>query len=236
MQDEFAKRNVKMVGYSCNDHQTHWHWIKDIFIATGGYVRFPIFADPTRQTAIQLGILDKSAKDDEGLPLTLRAVYVLKPDKTIALTMTYPMSTGRNFDEILRIVDALQLTEKHSVATPANWTPGKDVIVNLGLDDEQADEKFGSDGWRAIQLPSEMEKRKKLIAEAEEMAKNDASGKEGRIRRSRSHCSNSTICDTLPTQDGRLDKEEMERLVPWKRKRMMMLHHRIAHVAGVGGG
>ena len=179
MQDEFAKRNVKMVGYSCNDHQTHWHWIKDIFIATGGYVRFPIFADPTRQTAIQLGILDKSAKDDDGLPLTLRAVYVLKPDKTIALTMTYPMSTGRNFDEILRIVDALQLTEKHSVATPANWAPGKDVIVNLDLDDEQADEKFGSDGWRAIQLPSEMEKRKKLIAEAKEMTKNDASGKEG---------------------------------------------------------
>ena len=103
----------------------------------------PLFCDPTRVNAVKLGVIDESNRDAKGLPLTVRSVYILKPDKTIALTMGYPASTGRNFDEILRVIDSLKLTAEANTATPADWKHGEDVIVNFPLTDAMADGKFG---------------------------------------------------------------------------------------------
>jgi 1-Cys peroxiredoxin 6 len=154
-QEEFTKRNTKLCGFSCNDEESHNSWIADIAAATGGKVTFPLFCDPNRDNAAKLGILDETNKDAKGLPLTVRAVFILKPDKTIALMMTYPASTGRNFDEIIRVLDSLQLTADKSLATPVNWKVGEDAIVNFPLSNAQADEKFGKDGYRVIKVPSE---------------------------------------------------------------------------------
>lgn len=115
----------------------------------------PMFCDPSREYSVKLGILDESNKDAAGLPLTVRSVFILKPDKTVALTMGYPATVGRNFDEILRVIDSLQLTASKSVATPADWKYGEDVLVNFPLSDADADEKFGKDGWRIVEVPSE---------------------------------------------------------------------------------
>ena len=153
LKTEFAKRNAKLCGFSCNDGASHRAWIQDIEAATGAYVDFPLFCDPTRSHAVSLKILDNSNRDSNNLPLTVRSVYVLKPDKTIALMITYPASTGRNFDEILRALDSLQLTANYSVATPADWTQGEDVMVGFGLTNSEAKEKF--DSFRVVTVPSE---------------------------------------------------------------------------------
>ncbi len=154
-QEEFAKRNTKLVGFSCNDQASHVSWIEDILVATGGKVEFPLFCDPNRDHATELGILDETNKDAKGLPLTVRSVFILKTDKTIALELTYPASTGRNFDEILRVLDSLQLTASKALATPVDWHPGDEAIVNFPLSNAEADEKFGKDGYRIVQVPSE---------------------------------------------------------------------------------
>lgn len=156
--DKFEARNVKMCGFSCNDSESHKGWVEDIKAATGGSVDFPLFCDPTRENSVKLGILDETNKDSKGLPMTVRSVFILKPDKTIALMMTYPASTGRNFDEIIRTIDSLQLTVNQKVATPANWKNGEDVIVNFPLTDKDADEFFGKDGYRIVDVPSEKDK------------------------------------------------------------------------------
>jgi len=153
--DDFAKRNVKLCGFSCSNKDDHASWIEDIAVVTGGNVKFPIFCDPKREAAVMLGILDQTNADAKGLPLTVRSVYVLKPDRTIALMMTYPASTGRNFDEIMRVVDSLQLTASKKLATPADWKNGEDCIVNFPLTDKMADETFGKDGYRVVEVPSE---------------------------------------------------------------------------------
>jgi len=179
---DFEKRNVKLCGFSCDGPSSHSAWIEDIETATGAKVDFPLFCDPGRDFATKLGILDETNKDSKGLPLTVRSVYILKPDKTIALMMTYPASTGRNFDEILRTVDSVQLTSMHQVATPVDWKNGgrsmpklkvsfycsaqrsfsfvftEDVIVNFPLSNKDADEKFGPGGYRVVELPSELGK------------------------------------------------------------------------------
>jgi len=154
-QEEFAKRNTKLCGFSCNDQSSHVSWIQDIKAVTGGSVDFPLFCDPNRDNAAKLGILDESNKDAKGLPLTVRSVFILKPDKTIALMMTYPASTGRNFDEIIRVLDSLQLTSSKALATPVDWKVGEEAIVNFPLSNKQADEKFGKDGYRIVEVPSE---------------------------------------------------------------------------------
>eukprot|EP00565_Helicotheca_tamesis_P008495 CAMPEP_0185725428 /NCGR_PEP_ID=MMETSP1171-20130828/1699_1 /TAXON_ID=374046 /ORGANISM="Helicotheca tamensis, Strain CCMP826" /LENGTH=227 /DNA_ID=CAMNT_0028393561 /DNA_START=78 /DNA_END=761 /DNA_ORIENTATION=- len=154
-EEEFTKRNTRLCGFSCNDSESHKSWIADIEVATKGKVNFPLFCDPNRDAAAGLGILDETNKDAKGLPLTVRSVFILKPDKTIALMMTYPASTGRNFDEIIRVLDSLQLTVSNSVATPVNWKQGEDVIVNFPLSNADADEKFGKDGYRIVEVPSE---------------------------------------------------------------------------------
>lgn len=158
LKDKFDARGVKMCGYSCNDASSHQEWIKDIKSVTGGQVDFPLFCDPDRSNAVALGILDETNRDAKGLPMPVRSVFVLKPDKTIALMITYPASTGRNFDEILRAIDSLQLTVTNKVATPADWERGKDVIVNFPLTDADADATFGKDGYRIVNVPSEQGK------------------------------------------------------------------------------
>lgn len=153
--DAFAARGVKLCGFSCNDADSHRGWIQDIQAATGGSVTFPLFCDPNRDAATELGILDESNKDAKGLPMTVRSVYILKPDKTVALMMTYPASTGRSFDEILRVIDSLQMTSKHAVATPVDWKHGQDVIVNFPLSNAQANDRFGEGNYKVIEVPSE---------------------------------------------------------------------------------
>jgi alkyl hydroperoxide reductase subunit AhpC len=143
LESEFSSRNVKLVGYSCNDGDSHRAWIDDIKEVTGAEVTFPLFCDPTRENSVKLGIIDETNKDAKGLPLTVRSVFILKPDRTIALIMTYPASTGRNFDEILRVVDSLQLTDEKKTATPVDWKQGDEVLVNFPLTDAMADETFG---------------------------------------------------------------------------------------------
>jgi alkyl hydroperoxide reductase subunit AhpC len=156
-QADFDQRGVKMCGFSCNDASSHKAWITDILHTTEGCDRFdfPLFCDPDRTHATALGILDATNKNAKGLPMTVRSVYILKPDKSIALMMTYPASTGRNFDEIFRVIDSLQLTVSAKVATPVNWKQGEEVIVNFPLSDAQADETFGKNGYRVADLPSE---------------------------------------------------------------------------------
>jgi alkyl hydroperoxide reductase subunit AhpC len=154
--EEFTKRGVKLCGFSCNDAKSQKEWIKDIEVVTGGVVEFPLFCDPEREAAMQLGILDQTNKDAKGMPLTVRSVFIIKPDQTIALMMTYPASTGRNFLEIIRCIDSVQLTTNKSVATPVDWQQGNDVIVNFPLTNAMADDKFGVvDGWKAVEVPSE---------------------------------------------------------------------------------
>jgi alkyl hydroperoxide reductase subunit AhpC len=153
---DFQKRGVKLCGFSCNNASSHKDWIADILHVTGCETfDYPLFCDPHREHATALGILDANNKNAKGLPMTVRSVYILKPDKTIALMMTYPASTGRNFDEIFRVIDSLQLTVTDKVATPVNWKNGEDVIVNFPLSDAQADETFGKAGYRIQDLPSE---------------------------------------------------------------------------------
>ena len=159
LEPEFAKRGVKLCGFSVNNATSHAGWIEDIKVATGQTVKFPLICDPHRDYAVGLGILDFTNRDSVGMPMTLRSVYILKPDKTIAAMITYPACLGRNFDEILRAVDGLQRGEA-GVACPANWRPGNRCIVDFSLSDKAAEEKFGKGGVDIVDLPSEKGKEK----------------------------------------------------------------------------
>ena len=138
LKPEFDKRNVKVVGLSVDAVDSHNGWINDINETQGTTVNFPIIADPERTVADLYDMIHPNALNN----LTVRSVFVIGPDKKVKLTLTYPASTGRNFDEILRIIDSLQLTSEHSVATPANWKDGDDCIVVPALSDEEAKAKF----------------------------------------------------------------------------------------------
>mmetsp|Transcript_23753 Transcript_23753/g.94172 ORF Transcript_23753/g.94172 Transcript_23753/m.94172 type:complete len:243 (+) Transcript_23753:130-858(+) len=151
----FGERGVKLCGFSCNDAESHRGWIADIKAATGHAVEFPLFCDPTREFATTIGVLDATQKDAKGLPLTVRACFILSPDRVIKAAIVYPASTGRNFDEIIRCIDSLQLTAKHAVATPVDWKPGQDCIVNFPLSDAEAETKFGKGGFTIVPVPSE---------------------------------------------------------------------------------
>jgi 1-Cys peroxiredoxin 6 len=158
LQSEFDKRGVKIAALSCNDTESHKAWVKDIehlmfHDGKEGSVSYPIISDPKREIAVLYGMLDPEEKDAQGLPMTCRAVFVIKPDKTLALSILYPATTGRNFNEVLRTIDSLQLTAQHSVATPADWSSGKDCMVVPSLSDEEARAKFEK-GFATIHVPS----------------------------------------------------------------------------------
>ncbi len=142
---DFAKRNVKVLAVSVDPLDSHKGWINDINETQQCTVQYPIIADPDRQVANLYDMIHPNALDN----MTVRSVFVVGPDKKIKLTLTYPASTGRNFDEILRVVDSLQLTAKHQVATPANWKDGEDCIIVPAVKDEEIPAKFPK-GHRAV--------------------------------------------------------------------------------------
>lgn len=147
--DEFAKRNVKVIGISIDPVDSHVKWKQDIKLATGFDVDYPLIGDKDLKVAKLYDMLPEDAgNSSEGRTAadnaTVRSVYVIGPDKKIKLILTYPMTTGRNFQEILRAVDSIQLTAKHQVATPANWKQGEDVIITAAVSNEDAVKKFGS--------------------------------------------------------------------------------------------
>ena len=144
LKPEFDRRGVKVIGLSVDPVDSHLEWEKDIAETQGEPVNFPMIADPDHTVADLYDMIHPAANDTQ----TVRSVFVVGPDNKLKLQLTYPASTGRNFDEILRVIDSLQLTAKHSVATPANWTEGGDVIIGAAVTDEQAKEKF-PEGWRA---------------------------------------------------------------------------------------
>lgn len=146
---EFEKRGVKIIGISVDPVADHAKWKEDIKIATGHSVDYPLIGDKDLKIAKLYDMLPDDAGDSsQGRTpadnATVRSVYVVGPDKKIKLILTYPMTTGRNFDEILRSIDSLQLTAKHQVATPANWKQGEDVIITAAVSNEDATKRFGS--------------------------------------------------------------------------------------------
>ena len=144
---EFAKRKAKVMGVSVDSVEEHVKWKRDIEAFAGAPADFPIIDDTTLHVAQLYDMLPAEAYLPAGRTpkdsATVRTVFIIGPDKKVRLMMTYPMSVGRNFAEIIRALDAVQLTDGASLATPANWTPGQDVIVGLGLDDAQAKKEFG---------------------------------------------------------------------------------------------
>ena len=138
LKQAFADRGVKVLAISVDPMDSHHQWIKDINETQNTTVNFPIIADPDR-TVAELYDMIHPGEDDKA---TVRSVFVIGPDKKIKLTITYPASTGRNFDEILRVIDSLQLTADHKLATPVNWRPGEDCIIVPAVSDEEAAERF----------------------------------------------------------------------------------------------
>ncbi|WP_428687056.1 peroxiredoxin [Roseibium sp.] len=148
MLDEFAKRGAKVIGISVDPIDSHEKWKKDIELATGNTVDYPLIGDPELKIAKLYDMLPASAGNtSEGRTpadnQTVRSVFVIGPDKKIKLVLTYPMTTGRNFDEILRALDSIKLTAEHQVATPAQWKQGEDVIIVTAVSDEDAVKRFG---------------------------------------------------------------------------------------------
>ncbi len=141
---EFEARNTRVIGLSVDSADSHEVWLEDIEETQHAQVGYPIIADPDRTIANLYGMIHPN----EETTATVRSVFVIGPDKKVKLTLTYPQSTGRNFAEILRVIDSLQLTHTHKVATPADWTVGDKVIILPALSDDQAREHF-PDGWDA---------------------------------------------------------------------------------------
>jgi len=147
LQPEFARRNTKIIGLSVDPVGSHSKWSADIEETQGAKVDYPMIGDPELKVAKLYDMLPAEAgSTSEGRTpaqnATVRTVYVIGPDKKIKLTLSYPMSTGRNFDEILRVLDSIQLTSKHGVSTPVNWKPGEDVVVPAAMPDEDVKKKF----------------------------------------------------------------------------------------------
>jgi alkyl hydroperoxide reductase subunit AhpC len=142
---EFHRRGVKVIGLSVDPLDAHDRWSRDIEETQGYAPNFPMIADPGRVVADLYGMIHPNADDTA----TVRSLFVIGPDKKVKLTITYPQSTGRNFEEILRVIDSLQLTAAHKVSTPVNWKQGEDVIIIPAVSDEEARDRF-PDGWKAL--------------------------------------------------------------------------------------
>lgn len=145
LKDEFAKRNVKVLALSVDSVESHTGWINDINETQGVEVNFPIIADPDRKVSEAYDMIHPNAS----VNATVRSLFIIAPDKTVKLIITYPASTGRNFQEILRVIDSLQLTANYSVATPADWKDGEDVVVVPAIKTEDIPAKFPK-GFTAV--------------------------------------------------------------------------------------
>ncbi|XP_055921003.1 peroxiredoxin-6-like [Eupeodes corollae] len=156
-QHEFAKRNTKLLAHSVDQLASHVDWVNDIksyCLDIPGDFPYPIIADPNRDLAVSFGLLDEEQKKDPEIGKTIRGLFIISPDKKLRLSMFYPMSTGRNVDEILRCIDSLQLTDRLKViATPANWTPGTKVMILPTVTDEDAKKLFPK-GFDKVSMPS----------------------------------------------------------------------------------
>lgn len=142
LKNEFAQRNTQVIGLSVDALGDHHGWIEDIEATQGARPDFPMIADADRKVSTLYGMLHPNAS----ATTTVRSVFIIDPQKKVRLTITYPASTGRNFNEILRVLDSLQLTDHHQVATPVNWVPGDDVIIVPSVSDEEARQRF-PEGW-----------------------------------------------------------------------------------------
>jgi alkyl hydroperoxide reductase subunit AhpC len=142
LKPEFDKRGVKVIGLSVDPADSHHGWAKDIEETQGAKLNFPLIADHDRKVSDLYGMIHPNANDT----LTVRSVFVIDPNKKVRLTLTYPAATGRNFDELLRVIDSLQMTDKHKVATPGNWKQGEDVIIVPSVSNDQAKDLFPG-GW-----------------------------------------------------------------------------------------
>ena len=145
LQPEFAKRNVKVIGLSVDAAGDHERWADDIEETQGAKLNFPLISDTDRKVSDLYGMIHPNANDT----LTVRSVFIIDPNKKVRIMITYPASTGRNFDEILRVIDSLQLTAGYKVATPANWKDGDDVIIGSAVTDDEAKQLFPQ-GWTAV--------------------------------------------------------------------------------------
>ena len=145
LKDEWDKRDVKVIGLSVDELTNHEAWSNDIEETQGAAINFPIIADSDKKVSDLYDLIHPNASDTT----TVRSVFIIGPDNKVKLIITYPASTGRNFDEILRVVDSLQLTAKHKVATPVNWKDGEDVIIVPAVSDDEAKEKFPQ-GWNTV--------------------------------------------------------------------------------------
>lgn len=156
---EFEKRGVKPLALSCDDNESHIAWLTDISSYGKGCsmsksTGFPIIADPTRKIAELYGMIPTDhPTDTKGIPLTVRSVFIIGADKKLKLTMTYPASTGRNFDEIIRVVDSLKLAVSHKVATPVDWVHGDDCVVLPSVSNTEAEKLFPK-GFKPVDMPS----------------------------------------------------------------------------------
>ncbi|HEX4036934.1 MAG TPA: peroxiredoxin [Acidobacteriaceae bacterium] len=153
LEKQFAQRGAKVIGLSVDPVSSHSKWAGDIQDVTGHTVNYPMIGDPELKVAKLYDMLPADVGDssDGRTPAqnaTVRTLFVIGPDKRIKLTLAYPMSTGRNFDEVLRVLDSIQLTTKHKVSTPANWKPGEDVIIGGAVSNEEADKIFP--GYRTV--------------------------------------------------------------------------------------
>src|SRR5690242_4301806 len=146
LKDEFAQRSVKAIALSVDPVDSHHKWIEDINETQNAIVNFPILADADRKVSDLYDLIHPNANDT----LTVRSLFVIDPNKKIRLTITYPASTGRNFNEILRVIDSLQLTDNHKVATPANWKQGEDVIIIPSVKDEQEIKRLFPSGYKTL--------------------------------------------------------------------------------------
>lgn len=138
LKDEFRKRNCKVIGLSVDPLGSHAGWAQDIKDVTGNELNFPLIADSDRKVSDLYDMIHPNANDTQ----TVRSVFLISPDNKVKLTLTYPASTGRNFAELLRVIDSLQLTARHAVSTPADWQAGEDVIIGTGVSDEEAAKRF----------------------------------------------------------------------------------------------
>jgi len=145
LKPEFDKRNVKVLGLSVDELGNHKGWADDIEETQGAKLNFPLISDADHKVSDLYDMIHPNANDT----MTVRSVFIVGADKKVKLIITYPASTGRNFDEILRVIDSLQLTAKYSVATPVNWKDGEDVIITTAVSDEDAKTKFPK-GWKAL--------------------------------------------------------------------------------------
>merc|ERR1719285_569516 len=168
LQQEFDSRGVRLFGLSCNSLEDHEKWVADIEKNLNQKIIFPLIADEDRSIAFMLGMLDPEFKDAKGLPMTVRNVFIIAPDKKIALMLIYPPSTGRNFSEVLRCVDSLQL-KTQGIATPANWKKGDNIVILPNVSKEEQEKRFPKmeavvPYLRMSPMPvDEMEDEKKLL-------------------------------------------------------------------------